>query len=271
MINDVLALISDRLNAHGARGFKPRLGLILGSGMGDFVERLERQTVFSYGDLPGFPKTHVVGHPGRLVLGWIGPTPVAVLQGRSHFYEHGDAAAMKLPIQTLAALGCEALIATNAGGSLRSDWAPGSVVMIADHISLTQMSPLFNETGNQRFVDMVDAYDPGMRRDLAAQAKKLGIALPEGVYVWFSGPQFETPAEVRAARILGGDIVGMSTAPDVILARHAGMKAVGFSIVTNLGAGMSAETFSHEHTMEQAGAAAGKLTQLLAAYIAGYK
>lgn len=266
MINDVLALISDRV-----RGFRARIGLVLGSGMGDFAELIERQTILSYGDLPGFPKTHVVGHPGRLVLGWIGPTPVAVLQGRSHFYEQGDAATMKLPIQTLAALGCEAMIATNAGGSLRADWGPGSVVMISDHISLTQISPLFHETGNQRFVDMVDAYDPGMRRDIAAQAKAMGIDLPEGVYVWFSGPQFETPAEVRAARILGGDIVGMSTAPDVILARHAGMKAVGFSIITNLGAGMAAETFSHEHTMAQAGGAAAKLSKLLAAYVAGYK
>lgn len=266
MIKDVLALISDK-----AAGFKPRIGLILGSGMGDFVDRVERQTVFAYGDLPGFPKTHVAGHPGRLVLGWIGPTPVAVLQGRSHFYERGDAATMKMPIQVLAAMGCSALIATNAGGSLRADWGPGSVVMISDHISLTQISPLFNESGNQRFVDMVDAYDPQMRNDLAREAKAQGLILPEGVYVWFSGPQFETPAEVRAARILGGDLVGMSTAPDVILARHAGMKAAGFSIVTNLGAGMSAETFSHEHTMAQAGSAALKLGNLLAAYIAGYK
>jgi purine-nucleoside phosphorylase len=266
MINDVLALIADK-----ARGFKPRIGLVLGSGMGDFVDEVERQIAFPYGELPGFPKTHVVGHPGRLVLGWVGPTPVAVLQGRSHFYEHGDAATMKLPIQTLAALGCEALVVTNAGGSLRGDWGPGSVVMIADHISLTQISPLFNETGNQRFVDMVDAYDPAMRRGLAATAKELGMPLPEGVYVWFSGPQFETPAEVRAARILGGDIVGMSTAPDVILARHAGMKAVGFSIITNFGAGMTDEVFSHEHTMEQAGVAAAKLGELLAAYLKGLK
>jgi purine-nucleoside phosphorylase len=266
MINDVLPLIADR-----APGFKPRLGLVLGSGMGDFVDRLERQTVIPYGELPGFPRTHVVGHPGRLVLGWIGPTPVAVLQGRSHFYETGDAAAMKLPIQLLAAMGCTALIATNAGGSLRPECGPGSVFMISDHISLTQMSPLFHETGNQRFVDMVDAYDPGMRRDFAMLARKQGLDLPEGVYVWFSGPQFETPAEVRAARIIGGDIVGMSTAPDVILARHAGMKAAGFSIITNLGAGMSADAFSHEHTMAQAGIAAAKLGELLAAYIAGYR
>ena len=266
MINDVLALISDR-----AHGFRARIGVVLGSGMADFVKQMERQTVFSYGDLPGFPRTNVVGHPGRLVLGWIGPTPIVALQGRAHFYEHGDAAAMKLPIQTLAELGCEAMIATNAAASLRAEWGTGSVVMISDHISLTQISPLFHEAGNRRFIDMVDAYDPAMRRDLAAQAKALGIDLPEGVYVWFSGPQFETPAEVRAARILGGDIVGMSTAPDAIMARREGMKVAGFSIITNLGAGMSKEAMSHEHTMEYAGIAAAKLGKLLAGYIAGYK
>jgi purine-nucleoside phosphorylase len=142
--------------------------------------------------------------------------------------------------------------------------------MITDHISLTQVSPLFGETGSKRFIDMVDAYDPEMRTDFTAVARRIGLDLKQGVYCWFSGPQFETPAEVRAARVLGADIVGMSTVPDVILARYSGMKAAGFSIITNMAAGLSAEKLSHEHTMVQARAAADKLFDLLQAYIADY-
>jgi purine-nucleoside phosphorylase len=212
----------------------------------------------------------VVGHAGRLILGWIGPTPVAVLQGRAHYYEHGNPAVMKAPIETLAALGCKAVIVTNAGGSLNPEIPAGAVAMISDHISLTQISPLFGETGSKRFIDMVDAYDPQMRIEFGAVARRIGLELKQGVYVWFSGPQFETPAEVRAARALGGDIAGMSTVPDVILARYAGLKVAGFSIVTNMAAGLGSEKLSHEHTMVQARGAAEKLFDLLQTYIAEY-
>jgi purine nucleotide phosphorylase len=253
-----------------ARGFRAQIGLILGSGLGPFADLIDRSMVISYADLPGFPRSGVVGHAGRLILGWIGPTPVAALQGRAHYYEHGNPAAMKAPIETLAAIGCKAVIVTNAGGSLNPAIEPGAVAMITDHINLTQVSPLFGETGSRRFVDMVDAYDPQMRIEFGAVARRVGLDLKQGVYVWFSGPQFETPAEIRAARVLGGDIAGMSTVPDVILARYYGLKVAGFSIITNMGAGLSNEKLSHEHTMVQARGAADKLFDLLQAYIAEY-
>jgi purine-nucleoside phosphorylase len=142
--------------------------------------------------------------------------------------------------------------------------------MITDHIGLTQVSPLFGETGSRRFIDMVDAYDPQMRAEFGAVARRVGVDLKQGVYAWFSGPQFETPAEIRAAKVLGADLVGMSTVPDVILARYAGLKVAGFSIITNMGAGMSETRLSHEHTMVQARAAADQLFELLQTYISEY-
>jgi purine nucleotide phosphorylase len=252
------------------RGFRAQIGLVLGSGLGPFADMIDRAQVVAYADLPGFPRSGVVGHAGRLILGWIGQTPVAALQGRAHYYEHGNAGAMKAPIETLAALGCKAVIVTNAAGSLTDEIPAGSVAMITDHINFTQVSPLFGETGSKRFIDMVDAYDPEMRIEFAALARRIGMDLKQGVYVWYSGPQFETPAEVRAGRALGGDLCGMSTVPDVILARYCGLKVAGFSIVTNLGAGLSDEKLSHEHTMVKARVAADKLFDLLNAYIADY-
>jgi len=244
-------------------GFKPKIGVILGSGLGPMADDVGDATAIDYRDLPGFPRPSVEGHAGRLSLGKIGQTPVAVLQGRSHFYEHGRADAMKVPVRTLHAIGCEALILTNAGGSLDPAMGPGSVMMITDHINLIQSSPLYDESGNSRFVDMVGAYDSDLRRQARDAARAAGVALHEGVYVWFSGPQFETPAEVKFARLIGGAAVGMSTVPEVVLARQVGMKVAGFSIVTNLGAGMSDAPLSHEHTMKVAATAAADLRRLL--------
>ncbi|HEV8388765.1 MAG TPA: purine-nucleoside phosphorylase [Dongiaceae bacterium] len=244
-------------------GFKPKVGVILGSGLGPMAEDVTEAAILEYRDLPGFPQPSVEGHAGRLSLGKIGGTPVAVLQGRSHFYERGRADAMKVPVRTLHAIGCEALVLTNAGGSLDPAMGPGSVMMITDHINLTQSSPLYGESGNSRFVDMVGAYDAGLQGAARAAAQAAGVSLHEGVYVWFSGPQFETPAEVRFARLIGGAAVGMSTVPEVILARQLGMRVAGFSIITNLGAGMSDAPLSHEHTMNVAAGAAAALRRLL--------
>jgi purine-nucleoside phosphorylase len=251
-------------------GFKPKGGVILGSGLGPMAGDVTDATVIDYRDLPGFPQPSVEGHAGRLSLGKIGETPVVVLQGRSHFYEHGRADAMKVPVRTLHAIGCEAVILTNAGGSLDDAMGPGSVMMITDHINLIQSSPLYDETGNSRFVDMVGAYDAGLQRRARDAAQSAGVTLHEGTYVWFSGPHFETPAEVRFARLIGGRAVGMSTVPEVILARQAGMKVAGFSIITNLGAGMSDAPLSHEQTMKVAAGAAGELRRLLNRMIAGW-
>lgn len=252
-------------------GFRPRVGIILGSGLGPMAEDVFDATVIDYRDLPGFSQPSVDGHAGRLSLGYIGSTGVAMLQGRSHYYEQGRADAMLVPVQTLHAIGCEALVLTNAAGSLDPAIGPGSIMAISDHINLVQSSPLFGETGNTRFVDMVGAYDAGLRQAAREAAAKIGSKLPEGVYVWFAGPQFETPAEVRFARIIGGTAAGMSTVPEVILARRLGLKVVAFSIITNLGAGMSDAVLSHGHTVKVAEAAAGDLRRLLNRFIADWQ
>jgi purine-nucleoside phosphorylase len=249
-------------------GFGPKVGVILGSGLGPMADDVTDATAIDYRDLPGFPRPSVEGHAGRLSLGKIGETPVAVLQGRAHYYEHGRADAMKVPVRTLHALGCEALVLTNAGGSLDPAMGPGSVMLITDHINLVQSSPLYDESGNSRFVDMVGAYDVDLQQRARAAALSAGVTLHEGVYVWFSGPHFETPAEVRFARLIGGTAVGMSTVPEVILARQVGMKVAGFSIITNLGAGMSSAPLSHEQTMTVAAGAAVDLRRLLNRLIA---
>lgn len=190
------------------------------------------------------------------------------MQGRAHYYESGTADAMKIPVRALAQLGCNTLLLTNAAGSLRTDVGPGSLVLISDHINFTGVSPLFGETGSQRFVDMVDAYDPALRRHFHAVAQANAITLHDGVYIWFVGPQFETPAEIRAAGQLGADMVGMSTVPEVILARHAGMRVAALSIITNFAAGMTGAELSHEHTLQHASAAEAAMSALLTGFLA---
>lgn len=255
--------------AQRAPGFQAKVGLVLGSGMGGFADTIAEAIAIPYLDLPGFGQSGVTGHAGRLVLGKIGHTAVAALQGRVHFYEHGNAGAMQVPIATLKGLGCDTLIATNAAGSLRPEMGPGSLMLLADHLNLVQSSPLFGVTGDNRFVDMVDAYDPALRAALKEKAAALDIVLHEGVYAWVSGPQFETPAEIRMLQGLGADAVGMSTVPDVILARYHGMKVMAVSAITNLGAGMDATGLSHGHTMAQMLAAAGQLSRLLRSWLEG--
>jgi purine nucleotide phosphorylase len=249
-----------------AAGFKPKVAVVLGSGLGGFAEEVESAAIVPYGDLGGFPPTTVGSHAGRLVLGKIGPTPVAVLQGRAHYYERGRADEMKPVIRAMAELGCETLLQTNAAGSLRLDMPPGALMAITDHINFTGLNPLFGETGNNRFVDMVDAYDPALRAALVAA----GDEVFEGTYIWFCGPSFETPAEIRAARTLGADAVGMSTVPETILARHAGMKVAALSLMTNYAAGLSADKLGHVQTMAVAQEAAGKVRRLLRRFLEGY-
>jgi purine nucleotide phosphorylase len=249
-----------------AAGFKPKVALVLGSGLGGFAEEVESSAIIPYVDLDGFPPTTVGSHAGRLVLGKIGRTPVAVLQGRAHYYERGRADEMKPVIRAMAELGCETLLQTNAAGSLRLDMPPGALMAITDHINFTGLNPLFGETGNNRFVDMADAYDPALRAALVAA----GDGVFEGTYIWFCGPSFETPAEIRAARTLGADAVGMSTVPETILARHAGMKVAGLSLMTNYAAGLSADKLGHAQTMAVAQEAAGKVRRLLRRFLEGY-
>lgn len=257
--------------ARKAKHFRAEVGLVLGSGMGDFADKVRDPIVFPYTNLPGFEQSRVTGHVGRLVLGYIGRKAVAVLQGRVHYYEQGNAGAMRVPIETLHGLGCESIILTNAAGSLMPSVKPGGLILIKDHVNYVQQSPLFGLSGNQRFVDMVGAYDSDLRKALKAQAAKLKMTLKEGVYAWLAGPQFETPAEIKALRAIGVHAVGMSTVPDVILARYFGMKVAAVSAVTNMGAGMSRENLSHEHTMSQMRLASEKLTRLLLGYLGAAK
>lgn len=252
-------------NRAGAEPVK--LGLILGSGLGHIAETVDGVAV-DYADLDGFPHAGVSGHRPKLVVGDLGGMRVAVLGGRVHYYEAGDAGAMRLPLETLGALGAERLILTNAAGSFRPDIPPGELMLIADHINFSGRNPLIGEPSDARFVNMTDAYDPDMRRALASAAEAEGVALPEGVYAWYSGPSFETPAEIRAIRTLGADAVGMSTVPEVILARFLGLRVAAISTITNMAAGLSAEAISHEHTKAMAPLGAAKLEKILRRYLA---
>lgn len=254
--------------ARVAPGFVPRYAVVLGSGLASFAEDVAAIATIDYTSLAGFPIPAVGGHRGKLVLGHVGATPVAVLQGRVHYYEQQRIDAMKVPIRTLRLMGCERLILTNAAGSLRTDMPAGSVMAITDHINYTGMSPLFGETDDRRFVDMTEAYDPELRRRLHEAATAAGIALHDGVYIWFAGPSFETPAEIRAAARLGADAVGMSTVPEVVLARHCGMRVLGLSTMTNMAAGMGSGPLTHVLTLQVAKDAAATARRLLRGFLA---
>jgi purine-nucleoside phosphorylase len=246
---------------------RPRVALVLGSGWGAAAAALRDPVRVPYAELPGFPVPSVQGHASDLVWGRLGPHEVVVLTGRKHTYETGDPAAMKLPLRTLREWGCEVLVQTNAAGSLRADMPPGSLMLLSDHLNLPQRSPLVGEPGNDRFVSMLDAYDPALRAQALATALACGSPLHEGVYAWFLGPQFETPAEIRMAQRLGADAVGMSTVPETIIARHLGLKVLALSLITNMGAGLSAETLSHAHTLAQANAAGEYAARVLTAVL----
>lgn len=249
--------------------FAPRHAIVLGSGLGSLVERVENAVRIPYADLAGFPVSAVSGHAGELVAGLLGGVPVFILSGRVHYYEKGDANAMRRPLEMLRDLGVETLILTNAAGSLREDMPPGSVMQITDHINYSGMNPLIGEESDGRFVGMTSAYDTDLVERMHAAAVKLDIPLSRGVYMWFSGPSFETPAEIRMARILGADAVGMSTVPEVILARFLGLKVVAASVITNFGAGMTGGEISHQETKDMAPIGGRRLADILALMIAG--
>ncbi|MBE0552999.1 MAG: purine-nucleoside phosphorylase [Rhodobacteraceae bacterium] len=247
-----------------------RLGLILGSGLGHLAGAVGGVAI-PYGDLPGFPHAGVSGHNPNLVIGRLEGVRVAVFGAREHYYENGNPAAMRPALETLKALGAEGLIATNAAGSLRPDIAPGDLMLLGDHINFSGLNPLIGERTDARFVPMTEAHDPGYRAALRSAAAVEGIALPEGVYAWYSGPSFETPAEIRAIRTLGGDAVGMSTVPEVILARFLGLRVAAISTITNMAAGMSDEKISHEHTKAMAPLGAAKLERILRGFLHGLR
>lgn len=249
------------------KNFKPQVGLILGSGLGQFCDNIKTQASIDFDQLPGFPITGVGGHAGRLLFGQVGKTNVLAMQGRAHYYEQGKADVMAIAIQTLKAIGCSSLVLTNAAGSLVKEASPGSVMLITDHINMTGVSPLFGAESNKRFVDMSNAYNPSLNNSMRSAAKSNGITLHEGVYAWFSGPQFETPAEIKAVKTLGADAVGMSTVPEVILAHHQELPLCALSVITNYAAGMSETALSHEQTISFASQAADTVECLLNDYL----
>jgi xanthosine phosphorylase len=248
----------------------PRMGIVLGSGLGAVAESVEDAKVVGYEALPGFPRPSVEGHEGRAVLGRIGNFPVAVLQGRTHLYEGTDLDRLRTPVRALRAAGAEILVLTNAAGSLRAELEPGRLMLIADHINMTGVNVLAGPNADElgpRFPSLRDAYDPALRAAVHAAAGELGIALAEGVYLAVSGPSFETPAEIRAFRTLGADAVGMSTVHETIVARHCGLRVVGVSAISNLAEGMSERPLSHEQTLEDAARAAADLAPLLVRFV----
>ena len=246
---------------------RPRIAVLLGSGWGGLTQQLSDAQRLPYAGLPGFPGAGVAGHAGELWLGRLGGCEVLVLSGRYHAYEDGRADGMKGALRTLRALGVEMLVQTNAAGSLDPAMPAGSLMLICDHLNLPQRSPLVGEGGSERFVDMVNAYDPALREAARAAAARRGIRLHEGVYAWMLGPQFETPAEIRMLRTLGAHAVGMSTVPETLLARWLGLRVLALSLVTNLAAGLSDAPLSHAHTLAQAQAASADASVLLMAVV----
>ncbi|MDT1063534.1 purine-nucleoside phosphorylase [Paracoccus sp. CPCC 101403] len=260
---DIARLVRDR-----AGNQAPEYALILGSGLGHLAATVEGVAI-PYSDLPGFPHAGVSGHVPKLVVGTLEGRRVAVLGGRAHYYESGRADVMRLPLEVLKDLGCENLVLTNAAGSLRDDMPPGSLMLLSDHIAFAGTNPLIGEPTDARFVPLGDAHHAGLRAALKAAATAEGVDLPEGVYCWFSGPSFETPAEIRAARVLGADAVGMSTVPEIILGRFLGLNCAAVSVITNMGAGLSDESISHEHTKAMAPLGAAKLEKVLRRFLRG--
>ncbi|NRP17218.1 Purine nucleoside phosphorylase 1 [Ensifer adhaerens] len=257
-MNSAAEFLRDRLG-----GLSPRYGIVLGSGLGTLVEAVGGAIRISYADIPGFPVSSVSGHAGELVAGLLGDVPVVMLSGRVHYYESGDANAMRVPLQTLKELGVENLVLTNSAGSLRDDLPPGSVMRISDHINFSGFNPLIGVESDDRFVGMTSAYDAALGDRMRAAAERLAIPLQDGVYMWFSGPSFETPAEIRMARVLGADAVGMSTVPEVILARFMGLKVAAASVITNFGAGMTGGELSHHETKDMAPVGGKRLAAIL--------
>ncbi len=248
----------------------PKLGIVCGSGLGKLADAIIDPVVINYEDLPGFPICSVEGHGGQMVLGELNGMPVACLTGRAHYYEGTSHETIKTYIRTLKLIGCDTLLATNSSGSLRPEVGPGSLVVIHDHINHQFTNILVGPNDDEfgpRFVGMEDIYDPELRKLLAEAGKEQGIELTEGVYLAVIGPTFETPAEIRAFATLGGEVIGMSTVPEIISAKHCGLRIALVSVITNMAAGMSAEKLTHEGTLAGAKAAEKNIVLLVNEFI----
>jgi xanthosine phosphorylase len=251
-------------------GFTPRIALILGSGLGVLAEQMQDAISIGYDQLPGFPISTVHGHAGELVLGTLAGVEVVCMKGRGHFYEGYGMGVMTSAVRTMKLLGCEMLFVTNAAGSLRTEVDAGSLVAVTDHINLLPGTPMIGPNDDRfgpRFFSMANAYDADIRALVKATAEAKGITLHEGVFLSCPGPNFETPAEIRAFKTMGADTVGMSVVPEVISARHCGLKVTGVSVITNLAEGMSPFALSHDQTLKYAAIGAKDLVTLILAFL----
>ena len=242
---------------------RPTLAIVLGSSLGKVAEAVEAPLTVPFAKIPGFPKSTVSGHAGALIAGRIGSAEVLIVSGRVHYYEQGRPDAMRAIIETLANIGIRTLLLLNAAGTLNSNAPPGSLMLITDHINFSGTNPLIGEKGEERFVSLTSAYDRSLCDAIRRAAKAEAIELAEGTYMWFSGPSFETPAEIRAARLLGADAVGMSTVPEVILARRFGLSVAAISVITNFAAGINNSAPSHAETLKQAARASADVQRLI--------
>ena len=253
---------------------KPEIALILGSGLNNFFDERDIIASISYSDLPDFPQTTVKGHGGKLILGKINNVNVVCMYGRSHIYEGHEPAALAKPIRVLRDIGCKLLILTNAAGSLDEDMPPGSLMAITDHINLSGFNPLIGPNSDEygsRFFDMTDGYNKKYRNQLITIAKNIDQKIYEGVYCMYSGPNFETPAEINASKILGVNAVGMSTVPEVLVANHCSLPVIAVSVITNLAAGLNKNKLSHQETLDNAGIAETNILNLLKKFIGEVK
>ena len=249
--------------------FKPKVALILGSGLGDYGNTMDIVTTIPYKDIVGFPQSTVQGHKGQFLFGYVGQIPVVCMQGRVHYYEGYPITDVVLPVRLMKLMGAEVLFLTNAAGGVNTGYSAGDLMLISDHICMIP-NPLMGENISEfgpRFPDMSDAYDMELRDIVKCQAHKLGVTLQEGVYVQFSGPSYETPAEVRMARAIGGDAVGMSTAVEAIAANHMGMRICGISCITNMAAGVQATPLDHAEVQETADRVASTFSKVVTASI----
>ena len=233
--------------------YKPEIGLILGSGLGSLADSIENPEYYNYSDIPNFPTSTVEGHAGRLVIGTLGNKQVIAMQGRFHFYEGYSMQEVTFPVRVMKLLGVSKLVVTNACGAVNTDLNPGDLMIINDHINLSGTNPLIGRNLDEfgpRFPDMSEAYNKDLRNKVLEAGQDLGLNLKQGVYVMLSGPTYETPAEIRMVGILGGDTVGMSTVPEVIVANHCNIKTVGISCLTNMAAGILDQPLNHEEVIE---------------------
>jgi len=263
-MNKRIHAAADYIRAH--INSSPSIGLILGSGLGDLADSLENRIAIPYEDIPYFPRSTVEGHAGTLVVGDICGKTVMVMQGRVHYYEGYEQQLITMPVRVMRLLGVERLVLTNAAGGVNLNYNPGDLMLISDHINFSGANPLVGANLDEfgpRFPDASDVYTARLRKELLPKAEEAGIALRQGVYMMFSGPSFETPAEIRMARTLGADAVGMSTVPEALVATHCGMEVLGISCISNMAAGVLNQKLSHQEVMDTGAMVHDKFQKLI--------